>query len=1567
MQNPFRRWLSRGKGRGSANRTAPQRKRSLPLSFETLEHRQLLAVNVVDDFFSVRQGEGAVRLDVLANDQISPDHAGTVLVQSTGTASKGGQLQIIEDGAAVSYLAPSHFHGEETFTYSVAEGQFAKVTVTVESPVRDDAFDIVPGSGALTLDVLANDPFWDDYSGNREITQVGRSALGAQLEIAPDGRSLVYTPMPHAYGTDRVDYIVDGVHPATINIQVEELLTSDRDHVLKNGNETRFDVLSNDFAATGANGVGYTGARLITRVLDVPEGASARISSDGSAVLFRPAEGFAGVVNLRYVVDNTFEQTLSISVIDPVRNDWVNVDVDSRDAELDLLSNDRYYFGQQYDIVDKITSVGEASEGGVVALSQDGLSVRYTAPAGFEGTDQFTYVADGKYEAVVFVQVTQPVRDDRVTIVSGSVAVPVPVLENDFLGEGYSGARRITDLEANGALGSFSIGPEGDEIIVTPAAGFVGWESIVYEVDEKYSATLMVHVSNPVENVREYVDTRDTIELSPLTQVDFGAWYAGAKRITSVTQPDNGGSVSISQDGRRLIVQPGVGATSFAYTVDGNEGLTRTARILPAPWTSNDSFVVDQNSELIMGVGENDFQLDQQLRNLGFDAYFGQKRITEIRNVDSGASVSIRPDGKSVHYVPAEDFLGTDTFTYVVDGLFTGEVTVHVVRRVQDDVFRVAPGSDSNVLPVMVNDLMGADYQGPGLITAVQSDNPDAVVSIAEDLRHLVYTPGDTAGAATDTLTYRVDDKFVATVEVAIRSTGTTAHPQFDSIEAMGEYAISSSVEHYYRRALTHPLEGDIVVSFATDSGRSGLKYSDTNTQVSGVDEADLIENDGQFLYSLAGHELVITEVAEATMLEVVSQTALEGEPVGIYLEGNRLTVLSEFWDPEYQGIAGAFVRPPSTTLVSVYDVSDRAQPALAYTTWLDGRYVESRRVDDTVFVVTDPGEILLPAPEFIELEGGEQRRETEAEYTERMREQLESLLFETLPDYATYGPDGEVIRTGLLVTPEDIFQPVTEDAVAFTIVSSLDMGSNTAGLLSSEGVLSGYGTKIHASHSALYVFAESVVPVENRDATDILKFAWDADTGSVRFVASGEVPGYLNDQFSVDEFRGHLRIATSVSNSGSGNYSGSDENALFVLRANEGVLESVGSFHNLALGETIESVRFHGDRALVVTYRKTDPVFALDLSDPTAPYVVGALALPGFSSYMQFIDDDHILTVGQDANGWIAATAVSLIDISQMDRPRLVDQIDFPRGAATLAEADHHAFGWFSHHSLLSLPSVRRYSVREDIDGDGYAEATVSRTEHEQFTFRVDLQAESPLSLHDTIVEDSPIQRSAFVNDTLYAIATDSIQSRSISNPDASGSRVEWVSRVALPGESVSLAQMPENWRDVANTAIASMASQLAVPANAITRVTSEKGSVVLRAGDRQFLYRGNQSTEVELVDDTFEFRDTVSYRHNEQMALDVNQDGLITPLDALITINHLNNPLKVSVRSVEPVVSQWFVDTTGDGQLVPLDALQIVNHLNTPSAAASSQAASAHASGVSSSLGCWVSDDDDEEESAT
>ena len=487
--------------------------------------------------------------------------------------------------------------------------------------------------------------------------------------------------------------------------------------------------------------------------------------------------------------------------------------------------------------------------------------------------------------------------------------------------------------------------------------------------------------------------------------------------------------------------------------------------------------------------------------------------------------------------------------------------------------------------------------------------------------------------------------------------------PRFADPAELEEYLIDDALERYAQlfgqSAWGGPwIDWDFLTPGGTRDGDGGPEsdrnHSETNVQVAGVDEGDIIEVDADHIYLVTQDSLVIADAWPAEQLHVASRVALPGTPLVEYLRDDRLTVISDtsVWiddkdgggDPGGGDVAGGVVPEgirdgfdifpprgrwlPSVT-VTVLDVTDRTAPAIVQETQFEGRYVDSRSVNGFVYLVLQQPFMLPPPQTICSDDGGDDGSgegdgggddgpiplqtdcvyQTEEEYLEWVRANIGELIAEVLPEYTSYDADHQFVRGGLLTEAADIFRPSDSDRGNLLVVTGIDMTNSEPGPVSSAAIPSSPTAHIYASRENLYVFDDGAAAVffgslatTGQTATDILKFAWNADNGHIDFVGTGEVPGSLHNQFSVDQYDGQLRIATTSSNFEPGEAWARSTNELFVLTDNGGVIEGLGSLQGLASQETIRSVRFLGDRAYAVTFRNIDPLFALDLSDPTNP-----------------------------------------------------------------------------------------------------------------------------------------------------------------------------------------------------------------------------------------------------------------------------------------------------------------------------------------------------------------------------
>lgn len=525
--------------------------------------------------------------------------------------------------------------------------------------------------------------------------------------------------------------------------------------------------------------------------------------------------------------------------------------------------------------------------------------------------------------------------------------------------------------------------------------------------------------------------------------------------------------------------------------------------------------------------------------------------------------------------------------------------------------------------------------------------------------------------------------------------------------------------------------------------------HSETNTQTPGVDEADLVETDGDYLYVLSGRELVILDSWPAKETHVVSRTELVGRPLGQYLSGDRLAVLSETPRPDIleptPAVAMAeIIRPwptfePRLTL-TLLDLSDRQDPQVVQQTEIEGSLVASRAIGNYVYLVMR-NPFVLPGPEPLPAEPGMATPkppeggdgpvepsaiegvaewigsrmpppnglgyvyETKDQYLARIAGQVLDLA---LPSFASVDSAGTVVASSVLDLPPNIRRPRGPDEVELTTVVVFDMASNTPGPVFSLGVPGQAVGPVYVSPQAIYLTETIwqpplpppiprpplVLPGPYED-TRITRLELTGD-GTVAWSAEGIVPGRVQSSFSIDESPSPaastgqdgwlLRVVTTQ---GWGTQATS---GVYVLGpTGDGQLQIVGRLEGLEPGEQLFSARFLGDKAYLVTFLRVDPLLVVDLSDPTAPRVAGELEIPGFSNYLHPVEGGYLIGIGRNADpatGQWGEPQVSLFDVSKPAEPVLLDRYTIDVGPWGWSEAfsDHHAVSYFPDQGVLTL-----------------------------------------------------------------------------------------------------------------------------------------------------------------------------------------------------------------------------------------------------------------------------------------
>jgi hypothetical protein len=512
---------------------------------------------------------------------------------------------------------------------------------------------------------------------------------------------------------------------------------------------------------------------------------------------------------------------------------------------------------------------------------------------------------------------------------------------------------------------------------------------------------------------------------------------------------------------------------------------------------------------------------------------------------------------------------------------------------------------------------------------------------------------------------------------------------QTEATERVTPWGLGGGGRFYGEGDLAASDDAGAVEEAAPTAPVAGEDYSGTNTQEAGVDEGDIVETDGRYVYVANTDGLRIVAVADA---DVVAEPDLPEGSHQLLLDGPRLVVITSSWSGS------------PDTIVSLFDVADPTSPSLLRRSHLEGNVVATRGIDGVArLVISTSFDQRLP---FVQ---PNQFGLDEKSALERNKAIIaDSTIDDWLPRWFDEAGDGSFGPMQPVLPCEVVAAPGQFSGLGLTWIASIDvLGDGTP--VGSAGVVS-TGDTVYASTDNLYIATQNwdwwwggpvPLPVDidataptNTDdepvvepgppPTLIHQFSLDAGTGAT-YVASGEVEGRLLNQFAMSEHEGDLRVATTTDDWG--RFGEQSESTVYVLRPNGTDLEEVSSVTGLGKGEQIHSVRFIGDVGYVVTFRQIDPLYVLDLSDPANPVLDGELKIPGYSAYLHPVGEGLLLGVGQDATdeGRATGTQLSLFDVSDPTNPQRISTLAI--GGQSEVEWDHKAFLFWEPDGTIVLP----------------------------------------------------------------------------------------------------------------------------------------------------------------------------------------------------------------------------------------------------------------------------------------
>ena len=534
--------------------------------------------------------------------------------------------------------------------------------------------------------------------------------------------------------------------------------------------------------------------------------------------------------------------------------------------------------------------------------------------------------------------------------------------------------------------------------------------------------------------------------------------------------------------------------------------------------------------------------------------------------------------------------------------------------------------------------------------------------------------------------------------------------PTVDSYEKLVELLDKNREEVIYYTERETKVES--VMDTATNSSNEEKNYSETNTQVKGVDEADIVKTDGKNIYYVVkeynGYGIAIINVNTNEKVNKIEYDNNEIYPSEIFLYKDKLIVIgnkyqnnktvieeTETTSKRYLELADVAYIGNSMTTIVVYDVSDVLNIKEIRKVEIEGNYISSRMIEENIYVISS--------------------KDLYQYYYGSLREdELQSRYLDT------------AISDDLICKDyKDIYYfPESEES------NYLNIASFNVNNLEDANVKTflGAGSDVYCSENNLYITKTNwnYKMIEDSTAeTSIYKISLNGT--KLVLEAETKIPGMIINQFSLDEYNGNLRIAVTKYNN---NSSEDTSNNLYIL---DSKLSVIGSIENMAEGEEIYSVRFMGNKGYIVTFKQVDPLFVIDLSNPINPSVVGELKIPGYSSYLHPYDENHIIGIGYNTTETSYGSTVndgiklSMFDVSNPTNPiEMFNTVIGDKHTNTSATYDHKAVMFSKEKNIIAIPIVqynRKYeskAVIYNIDFEnGFNQLGEIEEESDNITYR--------------------------------------------------------------------------------------------------------------------------------------------------------------------------------------------------------------------------------------------------------
>jgi inhibitor of cysteine peptidase len=617
-----------------------------------------------------------------------------------------------------------------------------------------------------------------------------------------------------------------------------------------------------------------------------------------------------------------------------------------------------------------------------------------------------------------------------------------------------------------------------------------------------------------------------------------------------------------------------------------------------------------------------------------------------------------------------------------------------------------------------------------------------------------------------------ISEAFGADVHWNTKTKTVSIHTLKDTLPVIGSYAHLKTLLEESQKRNQHEVVFT-TMDIAMEEESAAGDFSTTNVQVQGVDEADVVKTDGQYIYQVNQGDIVITKAVPADQMEVISTIDFDEKtftPAEIYVDDSYLVAIGSMYHPQSydstNGMEKKMIMPhhpiQHTTKAFVFNIEDKSNPENIREVELEGHYISSRKVGSSLYFV---------ANQYIDVYSI-MNEKTEIS-PPSFRDSVESDGYQSLSyDSIQYFPDSPE-QNYMLVGGIDLENPEQAMDISAYLGSSQNIYASSKHLYVA---VTKYEQKMETRSSLRKDIGY------NEAKTMIYKFG--LNEGIVHYKGEGEVPGSILNQFSMDEHLGNFRIATTK-----GDMWRSDEhtskNQLYVL---DSALNIIGDIEDIAPGERIYSVRFMGDRAYMVTFRTVDPLFVIDLQNPKQPEILGALKIPGYSDYLHPYDENHIIGFGKEAvemdrkdhkgntvdtMAYYLGMKVALFDITDVTNPKEKFNMTIgDRGTESELLHNHKALLFSKEKNIMAFPVTLMEVQSEN-------KLAQNPPEYGQFTFQgamvysIDLEKGFELKSKITHMTEEDIkkagqhwyepyksvQRILYIGDNLYTLSPSKIK----------------------------------------------------------------------------------------------------------------------------------------------------------------------------------------------------------------